>query len=251
MEYKYNLHTHTYRCGHGSGDIEDYVKQAEKFGLAELGFAEHTPLPDDWWPEVRMCQKDLREYTENIGVQQKKNPSITILKGLECDYFKEYIGYFCGVEERYELDYLVGSVHAYMLQGKRTILYERMLGHTEMKAYMEQIIGAMECGIFRFVAHPDLFCLQLEHWDNYISDCCKEICREAEILQIPMEINVSGYQKTGKGGKTYPNERFWEIASNYDVLTIVNTDAHNPENLVKDLDRGYALRERFHLRKET
>ena len=41
-----NLHTHTYRCKHASGTVDDYCREAVKAGISILGFAEHTPFPD-------------------------------------------------------------------------------------------------------------------------------------------------------------------------------------------------------------
>lgn len=244
----YNLHTHTYRCGHGSGDIQNYIMQAQKDGVEIIGFAEHTPLPDAWWAEIRMHENSLQEYVEKIDIQQHIHPEMLLYKGLECDYFEEYADYYRMLQKKYSLDYLIGSVHAYLLDGMKTILYEKILGHIEMKAYTEQILMAMYSKQFLFIAHPDLFCLQLGNWDQYVTDCCREICKAAAFLQIPLEINVSGYQKSVKHGYTYPNEKFWKIASDFGVTTVINTDAHCPEDLVKNLDRGYLLQQQFHLK---
>jgi histidinol-phosphatase (PHP family) len=48
-----NYHTHTWRCKHATGDIEDYVEKALEAGGKVLGFSDHTPLPDGrvhWFP---------------------------------------------------------------------------------------------------------------------------------------------------------------------------------------------------------
>ena len=45
-----NYHTHTYRCQHASGDVEDYCEAAVEQGLQVLGISDHTALPDDRWP---------------------------------------------------------------------------------------------------------------------------------------------------------------------------------------------------------
>ena len=40
---KVNYHTHTYRCQHGKGDVEDYIQYALANGLTILGLSDHTP----------------------------------------------------------------------------------------------------------------------------------------------------------------------------------------------------------------
>ena len=40
-----NYHTHTYRCNHATGTIEDYVKEAIKANIDEIGISDHLPHP--------------------------------------------------------------------------------------------------------------------------------------------------------------------------------------------------------------
>src|SRR5574344_2601377 len=109
---KTNFHIHTYRCGHAKGDIEDYVAEAVNRGFEHIGFADHTPLPDNWWGEIRMGLDDLPDYLNKISEAQEKYPEIKISKGLECDYFKRYDDFFKDeLPNKYHLDYLIGSVH--------------------------------------------------------------------------------------------------------------------------------------------
>ena len=39
----YNYHTHTYRCRHANGKIEDYIKRAIACGVTQMGFSDHAP----------------------------------------------------------------------------------------------------------------------------------------------------------------------------------------------------------------
>ena len=41
----YNLHSHTFRCGHATGTDEEFVEAAIKAGFKELGFTDHVMLP--------------------------------------------------------------------------------------------------------------------------------------------------------------------------------------------------------------
>ena len=39
-----NTHCHTGFCGHGEGEVEAYVAEAERCGLTTLAFTDHFPL---------------------------------------------------------------------------------------------------------------------------------------------------------------------------------------------------------------
>ena len=43
---KYNYHTHTKRCGHATGEDEDYVIAALNKGYKILGFSDHAMFPN-------------------------------------------------------------------------------------------------------------------------------------------------------------------------------------------------------------
>lgn len=39
----YNLHTHTFRCNHATGEDKAYVEYAIQSGVKVLGFSDHCP----------------------------------------------------------------------------------------------------------------------------------------------------------------------------------------------------------------
>ena len=53
---KTNFHTHTARCGHASGEDEQYVRSAIRGGYRVLGFSDHTPwsYASDFVSPIRM-----------------------------------------------------------------------------------------------------------------------------------------------------------------------------------------------------
>ena len=54
-----NLHCHTALCKHAEGTVRDYCRKAVEQGLKILGFAEHSPFPDNRYGNTRM---DLRKW---------------------------------------------------------------------------------------------------------------------------------------------------------------------------------------------
>src|SRR5690554_6113258 len=108
VNYLKNYHTHTFRCNHAEGDVVDYAKKAVEKGFSLLGMADHTPLPDDRWLSMRMAYAELPDYVQAIEHAREQYPELTILKGMECEWTKEYHNFFA--EEllgKYEFDYLI------------------------------------------------------------------------------------------------------------------------------------------------
>ena len=65
----FNLHQHTYRCGHADVDIkdEDYIEEYLKAGFNKIAFTDHCPEKDviDKRPNIRMT------YEKRINIKIK------------------------------------------------------------------------------------------------------------------------------------------------------------------------------------
>ena len=63
---KFNLHTHTFRCGHASGTDDQMVLSAIEAGFELLGFSDHMPYPELHLPTCRMFYDQRQEYVDSI-----------------------------------------------------------------------------------------------------------------------------------------------------------------------------------------
>ena len=249
---KGNLHTHTWRCKHASGDTADYAEEAVKKGLDFLGFSEHMPFPDDRWNDVRMDFKQLEDYGKAVDTVKKERSDIIILKGMECDWVKDYKNYL--VEEyrdRRKYDYLIGSIHWFPVDGEWIFSYSKE-AEGKLKHYAEHMIEMIKTEMFDFIAHPDLFSRFTDKWDDEADFYTKEICAAAESCKIPLEINGYGFRKakikTSDGERyAYPHPRFWEIASDYKIKVLCNSDAHRPEDVAASIDKASEIADMYSL----
>ncbi len=277
MNYKYrtyNLHTHSVYCGHGVGELSDYVREAKANNIKLLGFSEHCPVKENRWANSRMSYDTINTYlddVENLKKQelinenlleeknkqveidnlfllnkeekQKNNKSIKILTAFECDYFKEYHQYIDELRER--CDYLLFGVHYLNLPGEKDVqVHYYQLNDKALNVYTNQYIKSLETGFFSFAAHPDLFLSQYFKWDNQAKAISKEIIEAAIYYDVPLEVNGGGILKdkikgfNGEMRYLYPVKEFWELAKSYDKLKIVsNADAHAPENIIKSINK--------------
>ena len=232
----FNYHTHTYRCGHaGASTDREYVENARKNGITQLGFTDHVPVSelefqDD---EQQMDISEVDNYLESIHMLQSEYPDMTILSGFEVEYnpMKEQ---FLG-ELRERVDYMILGQH-FVLDGIDQVSKNNPNYPLE---YANIVCQAMESGLFDIVAHPDIFMkfrdsIKTEEGKKIFLENAKEasrqICQKAKEMGIPLELNFGGIiigKKLSDGEYAYPHSLFWEIAAEEKVPTLYGVDAHN------------------------
>lgn len=256
-----NFHTHTWRCKHASGTVKDYADAALKSMYANdnastsnetfiLGMSDHTPLPDNRWPYIRMDMSELDAYEAEF--KEVESEDIIVLKGLECEWDPDYEGFYRDelLGER-SFDYLIGAVHYFRNEGDWGNLREiRTAKH--LAQYSKIMIATMRTGLFSFIAHPDGFGAGYQKWDNNAESCAVDILTAAEALSIPLEINGYGLRKnklvTPEGKRhVYPWINFWELAGNFNIKAICNSDAHRPEDVNASIKECKEIANRFNI----
>ena len=58
-----DYHMHTPLCGHAIGSPEEYVVQAIKVGLKEIGFSDHAPMVHKPMPGITMTMDEFLNIT--------------------------------------------------------------------------------------------------------------------------------------------------------------------------------------------
>ncbi len=240
---KTNYHTHNLRCKHATGDVLDYVKMAIEEGYEEIGISDHMPHPglgiDD---KSRMFYDELSSYFSEIdSVKKIMEDKIKIKKGLECEYFEELKWIYKELKEEYKVDYLILGAHFFKHKGN-WVYVGWELDHSMLEEYINHVIKSMETGLFKYLAHPDLFFMIYKEWDEYSIKASRRILEAAERLNMPLEININGMKKAKlkcKDGERYPypHKEFWKLSKEYKVKRIIGVDAHNPKDL-KDYKEG-------------
>lgn len=249
-----DFHTHTYRCQHAIGEVWEYAQVAHDLGFQVLGASDHTPLPNQKWPTMRMSMAELDGYEEAITKARILYPDLVILKGMECEFAEEFCGFY-----RDELlgargfDYLIGGMHFFPFKGDWIGVHSYIDTSQKLSAYTEFMIQAMDSGLFAFIAHPDLFGHSYEPWDKNTIACSRAILAAAADLKIPLEINAYGFAKpmleTASGPRyRYPLYPFWELATEYDITVIINSDAHAPTDLTATTDQAYEILRKYQLK---
>ena len=230
-----NFHTHTQRCLHAFGDEEDYVIEAVKRNVQQLGFSDHAPFPDKDFG-LRMQFSELRDYLETIDRLNVKYDNIQLFKGLEIEYHPMYEDYYKQLFDVYKLDYLILGEHMYTLpDGDIKNIYFAQSTEDYLD-YAKGVCDGIKTGLFNIVAHPDLMLMNKFAWDDNCQKATEMIIESAEKYNVVLEFNANGYRRgetVYPDGKRYPypDVRFWNMVKKTNIRVLVGSDCHEPHQV--------------------
>ena len=239
IKIKNNYHTHTFRCGHALGSDEDYVKNAIKFGLKEIGFSDHIILPDVIQCGMRGRYELLDDYVSSLNELKKKYKNqINIKIGFEAEYLPEFIDYYKKLLVSKKIDYLILGQHCYSVDHDMK-WYLDLPGTLGQEKYTDDLIKGMASGLYKYVAHPDLFMMIANVYNETTIKCAKRIIAAAIKYNLPLEINLAQARRYGRfniGGYNsylYPFLPFWQLVAKSKAHVVVGFDSHRPEHVLR------------------
>lgn len=229
-----NYHTHTKRCHHAKGTDEQYVKAAIKAGLEVLGFSDHGPWPyeNGYVSGIRMTLKEADGYIKSVKkLKEKYKDKIDIKIGFEWEYFPQHFEWLRQFMKENEIDYAILGHHyvPYEIGGEYSGQLQTKDG---LHLYKQNIIDAINSGIYTYVAHPDLFMFGYGEFDSTAREISEEICRAVKEKDIPLEYNILGMRKSAdEGRELYPYSEFWRVAQEVGNKAVIGIDAHSPKQI--------------------
>ncbi len=233
---KCNYHTHTTRCKHAFGEDEAFVQAAITAGFDELGFADHAPWPyrSDFVSHIRMSMDQLPDYVASIrSLREKYAGQIQLHIGLECEYFPSYADNLRRLLDS-GVEYLILGAHFNDTDETNPYVAPPCKEDDVVKRYTENCIVAMETGMFRYIAHPDLFMSQRseDEFNSVCQDAARDIALCAKAHHMPLEYNLMGLLMQLEGPwRGYPSNSFWQYVRPYAGDVLLGVDAHRPEHL--------------------
>lgn len=230
----YNYHTHTYRCHHASGTIEEYVKRAIEGGIKYMGFSDHLPLICSDGTEVfyRVSVSEVDDYVSEISeIREKYKDMIDLKIGFEMEYYPDFFENMLKNAIKWGGEYLILGEHFIEEENPDIKLKSvRSKQNTPEKfiKYADCVIDAMKSGVFSYIAHPDIF--YFDENDKIYDEQMRRICKASNELDVPLEINFLGIRE----GREYPKEKFWQIAGEEKSPVTFGFDAHDVLNAFDD-----------------
>ncbi len=239
-----DYHMHTPLCGHAVGLPSEYVEQAIKKGLKEIGFTDHAPLVSHADPKITMSFEQLPFYHAMIeDVKKRYAKKIKVLVGIEADFLAGYEEKTKAILNSYPYDYVIGSVHFMGKWGfddpaERKAWSEKDVNRV-YRDYHELLRQAAQSKLFDYMAHVDLV-KKFGHRPN--ADMTGEVEKTAKVFKetgMVVEINTSGLRKPVK--EIYPSLDYLRIYCRAGVPLTFGSDAHDPKDVGKDFDEGLVL----------
>jgi histidinol-phosphatase (PHP family) len=226
----YDSHMHTPLCKHAIGEPEEYCAQAVKSGLKGIIFTCHCPMPDGFWPTVRMSESEFEIYT---GLVQRAKAAykgkLDVCLGIESEYYPGYEKYIETLHQRVEFDYCLGGLH---WQAKE-YLAKFEVGTIEgfRRSYFENLAVSAETGLYDCLAHPDL--VKNYHPDSWcfaiIKNTVTTVLDRIAKTGVAMELNTSGLNKSYS--EMNPGNEMLRMMAERKIPIVLGSDAHRPNRV--------------------
>ncbi len=254
-----DYHVHLERGPWALEWLARFLDAARARGIGEIGFSEHPhrfrecramypprEAVRGWVDE--QCTESVEDYLRLI--EEARRAGLPVRLGLEGDFLPGYEAELERVVRGYPWDYVIGSVHWLPPERpggawwgfddlSRVAAWEREDVLHAYRRYFRLIAEAARTGLFDFIGHPDVIKVAgyRPHADlSEMYDLAATAFAEAGVC---VEINTAGWRKPA--GEAYPARPFLEACYRAGVPTLVNSDAHTPEDVGRDFDRAVAL----------
>lgn len=243
-----DYHTHHVRCGHASGELEDYVLKGIEIGLTQLGLSDHMPLlhvdPAAYYPGMAMPMEELPKYIEEaFMLREKYKDRIDIRVGLEGDYIEGYEADIERIIQAYPWDYVIGSVHFLgewdITDYRQTDGWKQRDAYEVYEQYYDAVGKAVRTGFYDYIGHIDVIKRfgfkpeqSVEHLERQVLEAVKE-------QDMAIELNASGLRMPVN--EMFPSRRMLEYALELGIPLTIGSDAHQPERLGQYLDQAVDL----------
>jgi len=235
-----SYHNHT-DWSDGKNTAAEMIAAAAKQGLDGIGISDHWVLhPEGRTPPWSMPPEKLAEYLEHIRSFDDA------AAGVEVDWFSASADKIRTALTRAKPDYAIGSIHyidpeAAPIDGKP--MFWKRLTQAEIdnahRRYWTLVREMAQSGLFLIAGHLDLTKKFNAHPTvppkQQIGEALDAVARAG----MAVELNTSGWHKPC--GESYPSRAILEECRKRDIPVMLTADAHVPDDLTRDFDRGAKL----------
>jgi histidinol-phosphatase (PHP family) len=231
-----DLHNHTTRCGHASGDMEAYVRRAMEIGIRDFGFSDHSHwMLHDTGKRYAMQADELDEYVADVRhLQDRFNgegpQAFAIRLGMEMDFIPSRLDEARAVQRRYDWDYIIGSVHNIGFEKlQEPELYRNWRSEDVCELYFHQLGMMLRERFCDIIGHLDLPKKMGTRPDGGLLQYVEPLIPEIRASGVAVEINTSGFDSPA--GEYLPG---WDVVKRLaeaGVPLTLGSDAHAPQQV--------------------
>ena len=242
-----DYHVHTPYCGHAHGKTIQYIEQAIKLGLTEIGFADHlgryylTHVQRRRHWDWGMNERNIGRYiSELLELRELYGDKIDIKIGLEIDFIEGADALLQPFLDHFNFDFLLASIHCLPRFGWKH-LADQSSKNEELifREYFRVARAALKAPQFSSLAHLDFIWRYLK-WpkDNPLKLLEEEIAATVAAAcsaDTCLEINANGYiwSCTNVPEGADPYTILLSEIRDQQVPVTIGSDAHDPRMVGK------------------
>lgn len=223
----YDSHMHTPLCKHAWGEPEEYAQQAIKAGLKGIIFTCHCPMPDGFWPTVRMADSEFDTYVALVQrCAETFKGKLDVRLGIESEFFPGAEEWITKLHQRADFHFVLGAVH---WQAKEYLnKFETGTIENFRRTYFEHLAKSAESGLYDCLAHPDL--VKNYHPDSWcfaiVKNTVATVLDRIAATGVAMELNTSGLNKSYS--EMNPGLEMLRMMAERKIPVVVSSDSHRP-----------------------
>ena len=237
MNIDYHMHT-TLSDGHNTH--EEMVLSAIEKGFDEIGFSDHFCIrqPCTW----AVGTEGIAQFGEKIlEVKEKYGNQISILFGIEVDYFNDSVKVIREVLKQYPFDYVIGSIHFlddWNYDGDKS-RYPEFKNDFLYEWYFHELQKAASSGLFDIIGHPDL----IKKFNIWPESSKKVLYKETASIfassGVVFELNTSGRDRPC--GEFFPGPELLGAFSDAGVAVSLGSDSHKKDQIGRYFDEARTI----------
>jgi len=256
MTTRFDYHTHTVRCKHAAGTMEQYVLAAQAAGLSEIGFSDHLPLPRSGPSPWNMAEDQLAGYVDEVLALRKRFAPFPVRLGVEADYFDGCVEQTNALLARHEWDYVIVSAHhlppgaidrdkvqppvEWTIDSPDELAeWRRQDVNDTWRAYFRQLARMAASGIGDIIGHCDLPKKYGFRPTCDLTDVYRETAVAFAAAGVIVELNTAGLRRPAH--EIYPGVELLRIFNQAGVPITFGSDAHAPEEVAHAFDQAVTL----------
>lgn len=235
--------------------IEQFVSQAVKMQLDEIGLLEHNYIFEEFLPMyTSVCshseyvnswfkkssgKHSMEEYFKLIEKVRKQHYPVRIRFGLEICYFREYEDLIEKLTKNTDLDFLLGSIH-FIDRFAFDHLPEHWAGMDVDHLYhrfFEESLFLAKSRLFDGIGHPDAIKLFGHKPSFSLAKDYEKLAKELSRSGMYADHNSGAARRCPHTAGLGIDSQFLHVLKKHNVNIITSSDAHFPE------DVGYKIAE--------
>lgn len=234
-------HVHTSLCRHAVGEMDEYVRVAQKRGLRQVFFLEHLERGIDYFERTWLNEDDFDEYFRNgRELQERHHGNLRVGLGVEVGYNPQCRDELLAALAARKWERIGISYHFMAVDGCHYNLVSRRRENLEalgrlgvanvLSAYFDTLLEAVEVLPGHFVCHLDAVMrhhpevrLESGHY-HQIEEILAAMARRG----LALEINASGLARRGQ---PYPAREIVAEAVRRGIALTAGSDSHRPEDV--------------------